>query len=71
MSTYEFEIGDVVSWNSEAGHVSGRIAAIHDAPFLVNGYRHHATPDEPQYEIVSLKTGHVAFHKGSALRRTA
>ncbi|MFT8542304.1 DUF2945 domain-containing protein [Acetobacter sp.] len=34
---------------------------------MVNGYQHHATPTEPQYEIESLKTGHIAFHKSTAL----
>jgi len=29
---------------------------------------HHATPDDPQYEIKSDKTDHVALHKGKALR---
>ncbi|GBR56779.1 phosphotransferase system IIC component [Acetobacter senegalensis DSM 18889] len=69
MSSQHFKIGDTVSWNSEAGYVSGRITAIHTTPFDVNGYQHHATTQEPQYEIRSLKTGHIAFHKGSALTR--
>ncbi|HEY2400214.1 MAG TPA: DUF2945 domain-containing protein [Steroidobacteraceae bacterium] len=30
---------------------------------------HHASRDEPQYEIKSDKTDHVALHKGMALRR--
>jgi len=67
MQSQVFEIGDIVSWNSEAGYVSGRIRAVHSAHFLVNGYEHHATSDQPQYEIESLKTGHIAFHKGTAL----
>lgn len=69
MRAQTFGIGEIVSWNSEAGHVSGRITAVHTAPFLVNGYQHHATSQEPQYEIESLKTGHIAFHKGAALVR--
>jgi hypothetical protein len=32
------------------------------------GYVHHASPDEPQYEIKSDRTDHVAMHKGSALK---
>jgi Hypervirulence associated proteins TUDOR domain len=32
------------------------------------GYVHHASKDEPQYEIKSDKTDHVALHKGAALR---
>jgi len=35
------------------------------------GHTHHARPDEPQYEIKSDKTDHIAMHKGSALRKSA
>ena len=62
-----FEVGDHVTWNSEAGHVSGTIIAVHTADFDYKGYTHHATVDDPQYEIKSDKTDHVAAHKGSAL----
>ena len=65
----KFEIGDHVSWNSEAGRVSGTIVRVHTADFDVNGYTHHASADAPQYEIKSSKTEHVAFHKGPALTR--
>lgn len=61
--------GDRVSWNSEAGRVSGTIVRVHTENFLVNGYTHHATAEQPQYEIKSSKTEHVAFHKASALRK--
>lgn len=65
----KFEIGDRVSWNSEAGRVSGTITRVHTTEFKVNGYTHHASAETPQYEIKSSKTAHVAFHKGSALTR--
>jgi hypothetical protein len=29
---------------------------------------HHASKDDPQYEIKSDKTDHIAAHKGSALK---
>jgi hypothetical protein len=32
------------------------------------GYIHHANEDNPQYEIKSDKTDHVAVHKGGALQ---
>ncbi|HXD44323.1 MAG TPA: DUF2945 domain-containing protein [Pseudolabrys sp.] len=63
-----FKIGDHVSWNSEAGRVRGRIVRIHTSNVDYNGYVHHATPDDPQYEIQSDRTDHVALHKGRALR---
>ncbi|GAP78149.1 MULTISPECIES: DUF2945 domain-containing protein [Brachybacterium] len=68
MST-EFAVGDHVSWNSEAGRVSGTITKVHTADFDYKGHRRRASQDEPQYEIESDRTDHVAAHKGSALRK--
>ena len=64
-----FKIHDRVSWNSEAGRVSGTITRVHTREFEVKGYTHHASPDDPQYEIKSSKTDHIAFHKGAALTK--
>ena len=64
-----FKVGDHVAWNSEAGHVSGTIIKVHTRNVDYKGYTHHASPDEPQYEIKSDKTDHIAMHKGSALKR--
>ena len=64
-----FNIGDHVSWNSEAGRVSGTIIAIHTADFAFRGYTHHASHADPQYEIKSDKTDHIAAHRGRALTR--
>ena len=66
--TRTFEIGDHVSWNSEAGRVRGRILRVHRKDVNYKGYIHHASPDDPQYEIRSDRTEHVALHKGRALR---
>ncbi len=63
-----FRVGDPVSWNSEAGRVSGRIVRVHTKDVNYKGYVHHASKDDPQYEIKSDKTDHVALHKGKALR---
>jgi hypothetical protein len=66
--TRTFEIGDHVSWNSEAGRVRGRILRVHRKDVNYKGYIHHASPEDPQYEIRSDRTEHVALHKGRALR---
>jgi len=65
----KFKIGDHVSWNSEAGRVRGTIARVHTRDFDYKGHRHHASRDDPQYEIKSDKTDHIAAHKGAALRK--
>jgi len=65
----KFKVGDKVTWNSEAGWVSGTIIKIHTKDFDYKGYTHHATETDPQYEIKSDKTDHVAAHKGAALTK--
>ena len=65
----QFKVGDHVRWSSEAGFVSGKIIKIHTKDFNYKGYTHHATKDDPQYEIKSDKTDHVAAHKGRALAK--
>ncbi len=42
---------------------------VHTRNVDYKGYVHHASKDEPQYEIKSDKTDHVALHKGAALIR--
>lgn len=66
----KFRIGDHVTWNSEAGWVSGTIIAVHAHDFDYKGHRRRATEDDPQYEIRSDKTDHIAAHKGAALQRS-
>jgi hypothetical protein len=64
-----FKIGDHVSWNSEAGRVSGVIRRKISAPMKFKGYTVRASQEAPQYLIESDKTDHIAVHKGTALRK--
>ena len=64
-----FKVGEHVGWNSEAGQIRGRIVRIHTQDFDWKGYTHHASAADPQYEIQSDKTDHLAVHKGAALHR--
>jgi hypothetical protein len=67
---HNFEIGDHVRWNSEAGYVTGTIQKKITKEIQFKGYTVHASKDEPQYLIKSDKTDHLAMHKGSALKKT-
>ncbi|HEX5971630.1 MAG TPA: DUF2945 domain-containing protein [Gemmatimonadaceae bacterium] len=69
MAARRYKVGDHVSWNSEAGRVRGRITRVVTSEIQFKGYTVHASKDEPQYEIRSDKTDHIAMHKGSALRK--
>jgi hypothetical protein len=71
MSTKYFKVGDHVSWNSEAGRVKGTITKVITSEIEFKGYKVHASKDEPQYEIKSDKTDHIAMHKGSALAKVS
>ncbi|MYM20729.1 HVA1 family protein [Brevibacterium sp. 5221] len=62
-----FAVGDHVTWNSEAGRVAGTIIRVHTSDFDYKGHTHRASEAEPQYEIRSDKTDHIAAHKGGAL----
>lgn len=66
-----FKVGDRVGWNSEAGRVTGHIVRVVTSEIEFRSYTRHATKDEPQYEIKSDKTDHIAMHKGSALTKLA
>lgn len=68
MST-QFEVGDHVAWNSEAGRVAGTIIKVHTQDFDYKGHRRRASQDQPQYEIASDKTDHIAARKEGALTK--
>lgn len=65
----QFKVGDHVQWNSEAGQVSGMIIKVHTRDTEYKGHMRRCSEAEPQYEIRSDKTDHVAMHKGAALKR--
>lgn len=44
----EFEVGDHVSWDSEAGRVKGTIRRKIKAPIKFKGYTVHASSAAPQ-----------------------
>ncbi|MFP3114457.1 DUF2945 domain-containing protein [Streptomyces sp. Iso 434] len=69
MAAQQFSVGDHVRWNSEAGHVQGVIVKKHTHDVEFKGYTHRCSPDDPQYEIRSDRTDHIALHKGRALTK--
>lgn len=67
--TKKFSVGDHVRWNSEAGMVQGKITRVHTKDVDYKGHTRRCSKDEPQYEIASDKTDHVAMHKGDPLTK--
>lgn len=64
-----FEVGDHVEWNSEAGRVRGTIKKKVTSASRFKTYTVRASKEEPQYLIKSDKTDHMAMHKGAALKK--
>lgn len=62
-----FKISDKVGWHIEFGTASGTITRVHTHDTDYNGQVHHCSEVDPQYEIRSLKTDHIAMHEGQAL----
>lgn len=67
MST-SFKVGDAVRWNSEAGEIRGTVVKVHTRDVEFMGRHRPASKDEPQYEVKSDKTGHLAMHHAAALQ---
>lgn len=69
--SHTFKVGDHVRWNSDVGHVVGKVTKVHEAEVEFMGRTRKASKEHPQYEVKSDKTGHLAMHKEDALERVA
>lgn len=62
--TRDFQVGDHVEWNSEAGRVRGTIKKRITSEIDFKGYTVHASKEQPQYLIKSDTTDHMVMHEG-------
>jgi len=61
--------GDHVKWRFQNGETHGIITKIHTKDFVFMDRQRRASETEPQYEVMSEKTGKTAAHKASALKK--
>ena len=59
--------GDHVTWNSHGSKAEGTVTKKITNETEAGGRTVKASPDEPQYEVESEKSGNTAVHKPSAL----
>jgi hypothetical protein len=64
-----FKVGDKVQWESSQGTVHGKVKQVLTAPTDIKGHHVAASPDNPEYLVVSDKTGAEAAHKPDALKK--
>jgi hypothetical protein len=62
--------GDDVTWHSHGQTVHGTVEKKITERTETAGRTVAASPDEPQYQVRSDKTGRDAVHKPEALRRS-
>ncbi|MES2900471.1 MAG: DUF2945 domain-containing protein [Pseudomonadota bacterium] len=68
--TNTFKAGDKVEWESAQGTVRGTVKKKLTAPIDIKGHHVAASPDNPEYLVVSDKTGTEAAHKPTALKKS-
>ncbi|WP_329406057.1 DUF2945 domain-containing protein [Streptomyces sp. NBC_00704] len=61
--------GDEVTWRSHGQNVTGKIKKKITGRTEAAGRTVDASPEEPQYEVESDKSGRSAVHKPGALRK--
>jgi hypothetical protein len=65
-----FDKGDRVAWNSHGSSTEGIVEREITRRTKAAGRTVDASPDEPQYEVRSEKSGRTAVHKPSALSKS-
>jgi hypothetical protein len=61
--------GDEVTWKSHGSETSGKVEREVTGRTEAAGRQVAASPEEPQYEVRSDKSGRTAVHKPEALRK--
>lgn len=61
--------GDKVLWKTQNGETHGVVTKIYRKDFVFMDKQRRASEEQPQYEVMSEKTGKSAVHKESALKK--
>lgn len=65
----EFKKGDKVEWNTTQGTTTGTVKKKLTSPTDIKGHHVAASEDNPEYLVVSDKTGKEAAHKPESLKK--
>ena len=70
MADDKFEPDDQVEWKSHGGTAVGKVKKKITSETEAGGRKVKASEEEPQYLVVSDKSGGDAVHKPAALKKT-
>ncbi|MBW4697338.1 MAG: DUF2945 domain-containing protein [Aphanocapsa lilacina HA4352-LM1] len=65
----ELKVGDRVEWHRSGGKSTGEIQKKLTEPIEIKGHKVAASTDNPQFLVVSDKSGEEAAHKPEALKK--
>lgn len=61
--------GDKVRWKTSQGPTEGTVTRKVTGTARAGGHVAKASPDNPEYEVKSAKSGKKAIHKATALKK--
>lgn len=68
--TDKLKKGDKVEWNTSQGKTKGVVEKKLTQPTDIKSHHVNASKDDPEYLVISDKTGAKAAHKPDALNKT-
>jgi heme-binding NEAT domain protein len=69
MTEKTFRAGDRVKWDHSQGTTTGKVVRKQTTPTKIKGHKVAASKDNPEYIVKSDKTGAIAAHKPSELKK--
>ncbi len=69
MKEKAIKTGDKVTWNSSGGQAVGVVKRKLTSSTQIKGHKVAASRENPEYLVVSEKSGKPAAHKASALKK--
>ena len=60
--------GDKVEWNTSQGVTTGTVVGTVKSTKRIKGHTAKATPEQPEIEVRSARSGKPAVHKVAALK---
>ena len=67
----DFNKDDAVTWKTPQGETSGKIIKKVTSSAKVGGHTAKASPENPEYEVKTDKSGKTAIHKPDSLHKKA
>jgi len=67
----ELKPGDTVRWDTSQGETQGKVVKKQTTPTKIKSHKVAASPTNPEYIVKSDKSGKIAAHKPSELRKVS